>query len=86
MIQANLPKGFWGDSILTATHIINRLPSSVLKGRTPWEILFDRHPPVSHLKVFGCLCFVSTLPHLRDKFDPRAQLGVFIGYPATQKG
>lgn len=86
MMRANLPKLFWGDGILTATHIINRLPSKVLKGKTPWELLFHQSAPIDHLRVFGCLCFVSTIPAQRDKFDPRALAGVFLGYPAHQKG
>lgn len=86
MLQAHMPKSFWGDSILVATHIINKLPSAVLQGKSPWEILFQCAAPIDHLRVFGCLSLVGTLPHLRDKFDARADLGVFVGYPLGQKG
>lgn len=54
LLQAGLPKCFWGDGVLTATHIINRLPSKVLKGKTPWEMLFQKSAPIDHLRVFGC--------------------------------
>ncbi|CAM8993843.1 unnamed protein product [Rhodiola kirilowii] len=86
MFEAGLPKHFWGDSVLTATHIINRLPTPVLKGKSPWEMLFGEKPHVDHLRVFGCSCFVSTKVHTRDKFDPRALECIFLGYPAGQKG
>ncbi|CAM8949458.1 unnamed protein product [Rhodiola kirilowii] len=86
MIQSGLPKSFWGDSVLTATYIINRLPTPILKGKTPWEILFHAVPPINHMKVFGCLCYVTVPAHHRDKFDHRALQCVFLGYPMGQKG
>ncbi|CAM8888782.1 unnamed protein product [Rhodiola kirilowii] len=86
MLESGLPKVFWGDSVLTATHIINRLPSHVLEGKSPWEKLFHEEPYIENLRVFGCSCYVSTYAHLRDKFDPRALECIFLGYPAGQKG
>ncbi|CAM8933502.1 unnamed protein product [Rhodiola kirilowii] len=86
MFESGLPKKFWGDSVLTGTHIINRLPSSVIQGKSSWEKLFSEIPHIEHLRVFGCSCFVSTIPSLRDKFDPRALECIFLGYPTGQKG
>lgn len=36
--------------------------------------------------MFGCLCFATVIPHLTDKFAPRAIKGVFVGYPFAKKG
>lgn len=83
--QSHLPISFWGDCLLTATHIINRLPTKLLQGKTPYQVLFNKPPNYSHFKGFGYLCFAYNLRYT-DKFAPRAFKRVFLGYPYNQKG
>ena len=77
-----------GDALLTATYLINRMPSRVLDFKTPLEAL---SPPLSASKgvfpkVFGCVCFVHVHGPPQGKLDPRALKCVFVGYSPTQKG
>ncbi|XP_073031147.1 uncharacterized protein [Primulina eburnea] len=62
------------------------LPSRVLDFKCPLEVLQDKAPNLSHLKVFGCTCFVHVSTTHRDKLDPRAVKCIFLRYSQTQKG
>lgn len=85
MLQAALPKHLWPFSLLTATHIVNRLPTPILNWKSPYEMLYGKQPNYSLLKVFGCLCYAANTRPLKGKFDSRAQKCVFIGFSPGQK-
>jgi hypothetical protein len=70
MFQSKLPLTYWIDCILTATHLINRTPSSILNNQTSYHVLFQKPPTYDYFKVFGCLCFASTITSSRGKFHP----------------
>jgi len=84
LFQSNLPLEFWGECVLTATYIINRLSSPLLKNKSPFELLYNQPPSLPHLKTFGCLCY-TTVVSPKQKFDLRARKCIFIGYPHIQK-
>lgn len=82
--HAHLPTHFWGECVLSAVHIINRLPTPLLSFKTPFERLYNKLPSFSHLRTIGCLAY-ATNPRVAHKFSPRAIKCVFIGYPVGQK-
>nr|GMD44069.1 uncharacterized protein LOC109157055 [Ipomoea batatas] len=84
--QASLPEKFWGDYILHAVYIINRLPSATLNNQIPYQILFDKLPKYQHLRIFGCLTFAVIPSCKRDKFSPRARKCIFLGLANGVKG
>nr|KYP63760.1 Retrovirus-related Pol polyprotein from transposon TNT 1-94 [Cajanus cajan] len=84
--QGNLPISFWGECVLTAGYLINRTPTPVLSGKTPYEMLYGQAPMYEHLKVFGCLCYAHNLDRHGDKFASRSRKCIFVGYPYGKKG
>lgn len=84
--QSGLHLSFWGESVLTAAFIFNRLPSSCLNNKCPYELLYNKSVDYSQLKAFGCLAFSMNPMHITDKFKPRGVPCIFVGYPPTQKG
>ncbi|KAL0297760.1 UNVERIFIED_CONTAM: hypothetical protein Sradi_6828100 [Sesamum radiatum] len=73
-------------SILTATYIINRLPTSVLRWKTPYEVLYNRSVDYSMVRTFGCLAFATNVLPQKSKFTKRAYRCIFVGYAFGQKG
>lgn len=84
--QASLPLEFWGQCILAAGYLINRTPATTLGGKTPFELLYKWPPPLNHLRVFGCLCYVHNQNTKGDKFASRSKPSIFLGYPFGKKG
>ncbi|CAH9119777.1 unnamed protein product [Cuscuta epithymum] len=87
LFQMNVPKQFWANAVSTSCFLINRMPSSVLEGKTPYQCLFPNKelfpiPP----KIFGCTCFVRDVNPHRTKLDPKSLKCIFLGYSRVQKG
>ncbi|GKB28398.1 ribonuclease H-like domain-containing protein [Tanacetum coccineum] len=53
LFQGGLPLNLWSECIMTAAYLINRLPSSVLNGKSPFELVFDRKPGLKHLRGYA---------------------------------
>ena len=87
LISAKMPKSFWGEALLAATHIRNLSPTSATSGaKTPYEVFYGHKPTVEHLRVWGCEAQVLIPEEKRAKLDSRTWTGRFVGYATTQKG
>lgn len=73
LIQSRLPFKLWAHAIQHVVFLINRVPSSVLKGKISYEVLHGHLPDLSDLKVFGSLCYACTLSGDRSKFASRSR-------------
>jgi len=86
LFHASLQKCFWSYVVSHAVYLINRMPTPVLHQKSPFQMLYHKPPVFVDLKVFGSLCFVSTLEQHRTKLDPRARKCIFMGYRYGTKG
>lgn len=84
LFQSGVPIKHEGDAILTSVFLINMMPTSVLNGLSPYELVFKRAPSFDYLRVFGCLCF-SVKQNVTDKFFERAEKCVLLGYSSNTK-
>ena len=41
LFQHKVPKNYWGEAVLTATYLINRIPSRVIDFKSPLQYLSE---------------------------------------------
>jgi len=86
LFQSKLPKKFWSYALVHATYIINKVSSFILIDKSPHQLLFQQDPDFESFKVFGSLCFASTVCSHRTKLAPREKKCIFLGYRTGVKG
>jgi hypothetical protein len=86
LAHAHIPLKFWDEAFLTATYLINRLPTHVIDNKCPLERLFNTPPNYSLLRVFGCACWTNFRPYNKHKLSFRSKECVFLGYSSLHKG
>ena len=74
LVDSGLPPKLWGDLMLTAAYLCNRLPHSRLDMETPFKRLYGKEANLSHLKIIGARTFV----HIKDakKLEPKSWKGM----------
>ena len=82
--KANYENEFWVRALDTAFYITNRcLISSLLKGKTPFDMFFGEKPDLSNFRVFGRVAYKFIETH-QDKLSPKATEGHFVGYAPSK--
>ena len=85
LFQSNLPSIFWSYALIHSVVLINCIPTPFLGNKTPYEILYETLYDITSLRVFGCLCFTSTITANRKKLDPKAATSIFLGFKPNTK-
>ncbi|GKE28786.1 retrovirus-related pol polyprotein from transposon TNT 1-94 [Tanacetum coccineum] len=85
LIYAKAPLFLWAEAVATACYTQNRSIIRLRHGKTPYELLHDKLPDLSFFHVFGALCYPTNDSENLGKLQPKADIGIFIGYAPTKK-
>nr|GFA93803.1 retrovirus-related Pol polyprotein from transposon TNT 1-94 [Tanacetum cinerariifolium]GFB00075.1 retrovirus-related Pol polyprotein from transposon TNT 1-94 [Tanacetum cinerariifolium] len=85
LIYAKSPLFLWAEAMATACFTQNRSIIRVRHGKTPYELLHSKLPDLPFFHVFGTLCYPTSDSENLDKLQPKADIGIFIGYAPTKK-
>ncbi|GKE70031.1 retrovirus-related pol polyprotein from transposon TNT 1-94 [Tanacetum coccineum] len=85
LIYAKAPLFLWAEAVATACYTQNRSIVRLRHGKTPYEILHDKPLDLSFFHVFGTLCYSTNDSENLGKLQPKADIGIFIGYAPTKK-
>nr|GEX28840.1 integrase, catalytic region, zinc finger, CCHC-type, peptidase aspartic, catalytic [Tanacetum cinerariifolium] len=75
----------WAEAVATACFTQNRSIIRHRHGKTPYELLHNKLPDLSFFYVFGALCYLTNDSENLGKLQPKADIGIFIGYAPTKK-
>ncbi|GKC50015.1 retrovirus-related pol polyprotein from transposon TNT 1-94 [Tanacetum coccineum] len=85
LIYAKALLFLWAEAVATACYTQNCFIIRLRHGKTPYELLHDKLPDLSFFHVFGALCYPTNDSENLGKLQPKADIGIFIGYAPTKK-
>ncbi|GKA48314.1 retrovirus-related pol polyprotein from transposon TNT 1-94 [Tanacetum coccineum] len=85
LIFAKAPLLLWVEAVATSCYTQNRSIICLCHGKTPYELLHDNLPDLSFFYIFGALCYLTNDNENLGKLQPKADIGIFIGYAPTKK-
>ena len=79
LIESGAHLHFWGEVILTACHVLYRVPHKK-SHTTHFEMWKGHKPNLGYLRVWGCLAYVRLTDPKIPKLGIRATTCAFLGY------
>ncbi|GJU50470.1 retrovirus-related pol polyprotein from transposon TNT 1-94 [Tanacetum coccineum] len=75
----------WAEVVATACYTQNRSLIHTRHDKTPYELVHDKKPDLTFFRVFGALCYPTNDSEDLGKFQPTADIGIFVGYAPSRK-
>ncbi|GJX27042.1 putative ribonuclease H-like domain-containing protein [Tanacetum coccineum] len=86
LIFSKAPLFLWAEAVATACYTQNRSLIHTLHNKTPYELVHDKKPDLSFLRIFGALCYPTNDNEDLGKLKAKADIGFFVGYAPNRKG
>ncbi|GKA20424.1 zinc finger, CCHC-type containing protein [Tanacetum coccineum] len=81
---SRLSQGFWGEAMLTACYLLNRVPNK--RNRiTPYELWTKKKPNLNYLRVWGCRVVVRLPDPKLKTFGEKGIECIFVEYAEHSK-
>lgn len=77
---------FWAEAVNCAVYVLNRTGPSPVDAKTPYELWYHKKAEINNLRVFGSKVYAHVPKVKRQKWDPKANTGLFLGYCDNVKG
>nr|GFC86580.1 integrase, catalytic region, zinc finger, CCHC-type, peptidase aspartic, catalytic [Tanacetum cinerariifolium] len=85
LIYAQAHLLLWAEAVATACFTQNRSIIHLRHGKTLYELMHGKQPDLSFFHVFGALCYPTNDSENVSRLQPKADIGIFIGYAPTKK-
>nr|GEU99797.1 retrovirus-related Pol polyprotein from transposon TNT 1-94 [Tanacetum cinerariifolium] len=85
LIYAQASLFLWAEAVATACYTQNQSIIRLRHGKIPYELLHNKLLDLLYLHVFGTLCYPTNDSENLRKLQPKAGIGIFIGYAPTKK-
>ncbi|GKE04687.1 retrovirus-related pol polyprotein from transposon TNT 1-94 [Tanacetum coccineum] len=85
LIYTKAPLFLWAEAVATACYTQNGSIVRLRHDKTSYELLHDKLPDLSFFHVFCALCYPINDSKNLGKLQPKADIGIFIGYAPTKK-
>jgi hypothetical protein len=83
LLESGLPKFLWAEAAHHAMWLCNRMTTNHLQLTTPYQVLRNEAPDLSHVVPWGVNIWVKV--NSVGKLDVRGLLGRFVGYDDESK-
>ncbi|GJR88273.1 retrovirus-related pol polyprotein from transposon TNT 1-94 [Tanacetum coccineum] len=85
LIYEKAPLFLWAEAVATACYTQNCSIIRLRQDKTQYALLHDKLIDLSFFYVFGALCYPTNDSENLGKLQPKADIGIFIGYAPTKK-